>query len=73
MTPPAYTPADPFGYYHSDMNPVLQNQHPRTPEPATEPADQPLNTRADNPATWTPTWSDDGAAYTVCPPLASFC
>lgn len=63
---------DPFGYYHFDMNPVLQNQHPResTPVPRQAP---PLDGRAGNPATWSPSWNSDGSRYTVCRPLASFC
>ncbi|MVU76410.1 hypothetical protein GPX89_04020 [Nocardia sp. ET3-3] len=65
--------SDPFGYYHSDMNPVLQNQHPRQSEDPAQPDPQPLSTRAGNPAAWTPSWNDDGTGYTVCRPLATYC
>ncbi|MEC3915183.1 hypothetical protein [Nocardia sp. CDC160] len=64
---------DPFGYYHSDMNPVLQNQHPRPPSTPAEPAPQPLKARAGSPSTWSPSWSEDGKSYTVCRPLATYC
>ncbi|GAB0108309.1 hypothetical protein JMUB6875_73230 [Nocardia sp. JMUB6875] len=63
---------DPFGYYHTDMNPVLQNQHPRAVEPAPDPYNLPLNKRAGSPATWSPSYNADGS-YTVCRPHASFC
>lgn len=63
---------DPFGYYHTDMNPVLQNQHPREVEASPDPHNLPLNKRAGSPATWTPSYNEDGS-YTVCRPHASFC
>ncbi|MFJ9366609.1 hypothetical protein ACIRRA_19610 [Nocardia sp. NPDC101769] len=65
--------SDPFGYLHSDMNPVLQNQHPRSPGEVPAPSPQPLDNRAGNPSVWTPSWNADGSGYTVCRPLASFC
>ncbi|GAB2547746.1 hypothetical protein [Nocardia heshunensis] len=65
--------SDPFGYLHTDMNPVLQNQHPREVDDFSQTAPQPLSSRAGNPAGWTPNWNDDGTGYTVCPSLASYC
>ncbi|MFE3194761.1 hypothetical protein ACFXHA_37555 [Nocardia sp. NPDC059240] len=65
--------SDPFGYLHTDMNPVLQNQHPRATDDFSQTAPQPLSSRAGNPAGWTQNWNDDGTGYTVCPALASHC
>ncbi|MGW4117813.1 hypothetical protein [Nocardia sp. NPDC004711] len=65
--------SDPFGYRHSDMNPVLQNQHPRSPGKVPAPSPQPFDTGAGNSSVWTPSWNADGSGYTVCPPLANYC
>ncbi|MFD7846219.1 hypothetical protein ACFV4K_25170 [Nocardia sp. NPDC059764] len=64
---------DPLGFNHTDVNPVLQNQHPRRPGTVRPPSEPPNQVGGGNPATWTPTWKQDGSGYTVCPPLAGHC
>ncbi|PXX68674.1 hypothetical protein DFR70_102358 [Nocardia tenerifensis] len=66
---------DPFGYNHTDPNPLRQNEHRNAlreylngPKPADD-----TDTRGDGAATWAAVPRTDGDGWVVCRPNASYC
>lgn len=67
---------DPYGYSHTDSNPLRQNEHraalreSRTPPPQSAPR---ISDEGNSSATWQPVTRDDGSGWTVCRPHAAQC